>query len=124
MTTFEANAAHNRQIYIWLLFCAGMIFCMIVLGGVTRLTHSGLSMVEWKPLMGVIPPLSAQDWQDNFQKYQLFPEYQKANKGMSIEEYKYIFMYEYLHRILGRMIGIIFLVPFYFSISQGVFRKN
>ncbi len=114
MTTLEANATHNRQIYIWLLFCAGMIFCMIVLGGVTRLTHSGLSMVEWKPLMGVIPPLSAQDWQDNFQKYQLFPEYQKVNKGMSIEEYKYIFMYEYLHRILGRIIGIIFLIPFLF----------
>ena len=107
MTTLKANATHSRQVYIWLLFCAGMIFCMIVLGGVTRLTHSGLSMVEWKPLMGIIPPLSDQDWQDSFQKYQLFPEYQKVNKGMSIEEYKYIFMYEYLHRILGGFQGLL-----------------
>lgn len=105
---------HNRQIALWLILCAGVIFAMILLGGVTRLTHSGLSMVEWKPLMGVIPPLTDTDWQTTFEKYQQFPEYQKVNKGMSVGEFKSIFMFEYLHRVLGRLIGVIFLVPFLF----------
>lgn len=105
---------NNRQIALWLFFCAGVILSMILLGGVTRLTHSGLSMVEWKPLMGVIPPLNEAEWQEAFAKYQQFPEYQKVNHGMSVDEFKSIFMFEYLHRLLGRLIGVIFLVPFLF----------
>lgn len=105
---------YNRQVALWLLFCAGVIFSMIILGGVTRLTHSGLSMVEWKPLVGIIPPLNEMEWQETFDKYKQFPEYQKVNHGMSVDEFKSIFMYEYLHRVLGRMIGIIFLIPFLF----------
>lgn len=105
---------HNRQIALWLILCASVIFAMILLGGVTRLTHSGLSMVEWKPLIGVIPPLTDADWQATFEKYQQFPEYQKVNKGMSVGEFKSIFMFEYLHRVLGRLIGVIFLLPFLF----------
>ncbi|MFT6300196.1 MAG: cytochrome c oxidase assembly protein subunit 15 [Saprospiraceae bacterium] len=124
MTTLQKNQSNNRQISIWLLFCAGMIFCMIILGGITRLTDSGLSMVEWKPLVGIIPPLNAQDWQDSFDKYKLFPEYQKVNKGMHISEYKSIFMYEYLHRILGRIIGVIFLIPFLFFYFTNRIKKN
>ena len=105
---------YNRQIALWLLFCAGVILSMILLGGVTRLTHSGLSMVEWKPLVGVIPPLNEAEWQATFNKYKLFPEYKKVNRGMSLDEFKTIFMFEYLHRVLGRLIGVIFLLPFLF----------
>jgi heme a synthase len=102
---------YDRQVAWWLVVCAIVIFCMILLGAVTRLTHSGLSIVEWKPLLGAIPPLSQQDWQATFEKYQQFPEYQKINRGMSLDEFKSIFMYEYLHRLLGRLIGVIFAVP-------------
>tara|TARA_B110000967_G_scaffold102724_1_gene105400 strand:- start:687 stop:1742 length:1056 start_codon:yes stop_codon:yes gene_type:complete len=105
---------HDRQIAYWLFFCAAVIFGMILLGGVTRLTSSGLSMVDWKPIMGVIPPMTQTDWQEMFLKYQQFPEYQKINVGMSLEDFKPIFMYEYLHRVLGRLIGVIFIVPFLF----------
>ena len=105
---------HSRQIAYWLFCCAAVIFGMILLGGVTRLTNSGLSMVDWKPLMGIVPPLSEADWQHMFFKYQQFPEYQKINMGMSLEAFKSIFMYEYLHRVLGRLIGVIFILPFLF----------
>jgi cytochrome c oxidase assembly protein subunit 15 len=105
---------HDRQIAYWLFFCAAVIFGMILLGGITRLTSSGLSMVDWKPIMGVIPPMTQADWQEMFLKYQQFPEYQKINVGMSLEDFKPIFMYEYLHRVLGRLIGVIFIVPFLF----------
>jgi heme a synthase len=124
----EQMARYNRQIAYWLLICAAVIFGMILLGGVTRLTNSGLSMVDWKPLMGIIPPLSEADWQAMFLKYQQFPEYQKINIGMSLAEFKPIFMYEYLHRVLGRLIGLIFILPFlffYFSkrIKKGLTAK-
>jgi len=105
---------HDRQIAYWLFFCAAVIFGMILLGGVTRLTSSGLSMVDWKPIMGIIPPMTQTDWQELFLKYQQFPEYQKINAGMSLEDFKPIFMYEYSHRVLGRLIGVIFIVPFLF----------
>ncbi len=105
---------YDRQIAYWLFFCAAVIFGMILLGGVTRLTNSGLSMVDWKPLMGIIPPLSEADWEHMFAKYKQFPEYQQINAGMSMESFKSIFMYEYLHRVLGRLIGVIFILPFLF----------
>jgi heme a synthase len=109
---------YDRQVAGWLIFCAAVIFGMILLGGVTRLTHSGLSMVEWKPLVGIIPPLSEQAWLETFEKYKQFPEYQKVNLGMSLEGFKSIFMYEYLHRVLGRLIGVIFLLPMlYFAFT-------
>lgn len=108
------QAAYNRQIASWLMFCAAVILGMILLGGVTRLTDSGLSMVEWKPLLGVIPPLTDESWQQSFSKYQQYPEYQKINHGMSLEEFKSIYYFEYAHRVLGRLIGILFLIPFLF----------
>jgi cytochrome c oxidase assembly protein subunit 15 len=119
---------YDRQVATWLLFCAAVILGMILLGGVTRLTNSGLSMVEWKPLMGIVPPLSEQGWQETFDKYRQFPEYQKVNRGMSVEEFKSIFMFEYLHRLLGRLIGVLFLLPLlYFAwrgrIGQGLMPK-
>jgi len=115
--TGTARAQYDRQIASWLLICAAVIFGMILLGGVTRLTNSGLSMVEWKPLMGAVPPLSEEAWQESFEKYKQFPEYRRVNLGMTVHEYKSIFMYEYLHRLLGRLIGVIFLLPMlYFAI--------
>ena len=115
---------YDRQVARWLIFCAAVIFGMILLGGVTRLTHSGLSMVEWKPLVGVIPPLNEQAWQDTFDKYKQFPEYQKINKGMSLDGFKQIFMYEYLHRVLGRLIGVIFLLPMLYFALRGQVRPR
>ena len=101
----------RRQVAAWLCGCCALVFCMIVVGGVTRLTHSGLSIVEWQPLVGTIPPLSQADWLALFEKYKLTPEYQKVNLGMSLDEFKGIFWWEYFHRLLGRMIGIVFFIP-------------
>lgn len=123
MTFIEENH-HDRQVAGWLLFCAVVILGMILLGAVTRLTGSGLSMVEWKPLVGVIPPLSEQAWQETFDKYRLFPEYQKVNRGMSLEDFKSIFMYEYLHRVLGRLIGVLFLLPLVYFAWRGRIRQG
>jgi len=122
--TLPQQNSHDRQVATWLLFCAAVIFGMILLGGVTRLTNSGLSMVEWKPLMGVIPPLSEQAWQETFDKYRLYPEYRKVNRGMSLEDFKSIFMYEYLHRVLGRLIGVLFAVPLMYFAWRGAIRPG
>lgn len=108
------QAIYDRQVANWLILCAVVILGMILLGGVTRLTNSGLSMVEWRPLVGIVPPLSEQAWLDVFAKYKQFPEYQKINAGMSLDAFKTIFMYEYLHRVLGRVIGMLFFFPFVF----------
>ena len=109
MLANQRQQDYDRQIASWLLLCAAVIFGMIMLGGATRLTGSGLSMVEWKPLMGVIPPLGQEAWQEAFDKYKQYPEYLKVNRGMDLDGFKSIFMYEYLHRVLGRLIGVLFL---------------
>lgn len=96
---------------VWLLVCCAMVFGMIVVGGATRLTHSGLSITEWQPIVGTLPPLSDADWNVAFDKYKLTPEYQKVNAGMSLESFKGIFWWEYFHRLLGRTIGTVFLLP-------------
>ncbi|MEE4278771.1 MAG: COX15/CtaA family protein [Halieaceae bacterium] len=115
---------HDRHLALWLLACAVVIYGMILLGGVTRLTESGLSMVEWRPIMGIWPPIGEAAWQEVFAKYRQFPEYQKINQGMSLGEFKVIFMYEYLHRVLGRLIGLLFLVPLLFFALRGVIRPG
>ena len=119
-TTLNSN---NKAIAIWLLACCAIIFGMIILGGVTRLTGSGLSMVEWAPIMGILPPLNQTDWQETFLLYQQFPEYQLKNFNMSLGEFKSIFWFEYGHRLLGRSIGIIFLLPFLFFLFRGKIEK-
>lgn len=101
----------RRAVALWLLVCCALIFAIVVLGGVTRLTHSGLSIVEWKPLVGTLPPLNDQDWLALFEQYRLTPEYQQVNKGMDVEAFKGIFWLEYCHRLLGRAIGLAFLAP-------------
>lgn len=107
-----ARCDGRRAMAIWLLFVAGLVFAMVVLGGVTRLTESGLSITEWKPVTGWIPPLSEAEWQEEFEKYRASPEYQQINRGMALDDFKTIFAYEYAHRLLGRVIGLAFLVPF------------
>jgi cytochrome c oxidase assembly protein subunit 15 len=96
----------------WLLVCAALVFAMVVVGGVTRLTHSGLSMVEWQPLVGAIPPLSQDDWDTLFEKYRETPEFRQVNRTMDVQGFKTIFWWEYFHRLLGRTIGLVFLLPF------------
>jgi cytochrome c oxidase assembly protein subunit 15 len=95
----------------WLLLCAALVFAMVVVGGVTRLTRSGLSIVEWQPIVGTIPPLTEAEWLATFEKYKQTPEYHQVNRGMSLAEFKGIFWWEYFHRLLGRLIGVVFFVP-------------
>jgi cytochrome c oxidase assembly protein subunit 15 len=115
----------NKQIIIWLLVGCGMIALMVVIGGITRLTHSGLSMVTWKPVTGFIPPLNESEWMNEFLKYKTSPEYIKKNYHFTIEEFKEIFFWEYIHRLIGRIIGIVFLVPFlYFLITKKIKSKK
>jgi heme a synthase len=101
----------SRLVALWLLICCVLLFAMVVVGGVTRLTHSGLSITEWQPIVGTLPPLSAGDWNEAFAKYALTPEYQQVNRGMSLDAFKRIYWWEYFHRLLGRAIGVVFLVP-------------
>lgn len=110
------NKAQDRAVAIWLLVICGIVFSMVVLGGVTRLTGSGLSMVEWRPIMGALPPLSAEEWQDKFEIYRQTPEFRTVNAGFDVDDFKGIFWLEYLHRLLGRLMGFGFIIPFiYFA---------
>ena len=122
MNTLSANPVHidsgderrvrsGAAVAAWLLACCALVFAMVVVGGVTRLTHSGLSIVEWQPIVGTLPPLGEAQWQETFDKYQLTPEYRKVNHAMSLDEFKGIFWWEYFHRLLGRVIGFVFLLP-------------
>ncbi|HJN23315.1 MAG TPA: COX15/CtaA family protein [Rhodospirillales bacterium] len=109
----------DKAIAIWLLAVVGMVFVMVVLGGVTRLTHSGLSMVEWKPLTGWLPPLDETEWQAVFGKYRQFPEYAEFNPGMTLAGFKAIFWLQYAHRLWGRLIGAAFLLPGLYFFFRG-----
>src|SRR5512143_3661725 len=88
----------RRAVAAWLLACCALVFAMVVVGGVTRLTHSGLSIVEWQPIVGTLPPLDEAQWQETFEKYKLTPEYKLVNEGMALDEFKGIFWWEYFHR--------------------------
>jgi cytochrome c oxidase assembly protein subunit 15 len=115
--------AHDRRIAAWLLVCCLMIYAMVVLGGVTRLTGSGLSMVEWDPIFGIVPPLGQEDWEATFELYRKSPEYRHINVGMDLEGFKRIYWFEYSHRLLGRTIGTVFLVPFLYFLARGWIRR-
>ena len=114
--------SQNRAVAIWLLICCGLVFAMVVLGGFTRLTGSGLSMVDWRPLMGWLPPMSDAEWQRVFDLYQQSPEFLKVNSHMDVEAFKGIFWLEFLHRLLGRTIGIVFLLPGIFFFAKGYIK--
>jgi cytochrome c oxidase assembly protein subunit 15 len=113
----------RRAIRIWLWSIAAMTFGIVVIGGITRLTLSGLSIVEWRPFTGVIPPLSDAQWRETFALYQQYPEYQTWREGMSLAEFKLIFFWEYLHRLIARLIGLVFLVPFAYFWARGHFNR-
>jgi cytochrome c oxidase assembly protein subunit 15 len=126
--TASAELARHRTaapglsaVRIWLFAVAAFVFAMVILGGATRLTGSGLSITEWRPIIGIIPPLSEAAWQDTFEKYRQIPEYQLVNKGMSLEGFKAIFWWEWAHRLLGQLIGFVFLLPFvYFLVYRAI----
>ncbi|HZM36595.1 MAG TPA: COX15/CtaA family protein [Burkholderiales bacterium] len=108
----------RRAVAAWLYFCAALVFAIVVVGGITRLTRSGLSIVEWQPLVGTIPPLSEADWLELFEKYKRTPEFRQVNFDITLEGFKRIFWWEYAHRLLGRLIGAVFLIPFLYFLFR------
>ena len=111
MTSF-LRSDRSRPVAIWLFSIAFVVLCMVVVGGVTRLTGSGLSITEWKPISGVLPPMSAPAWQAEFANYQRIPQYQLVNRGMTLAAFKGLYWWEWAHRLLGRLLGVVFAVPF------------
>ena len=114
----------NKIITYWLYTGLFLITVMVLIGGITRLTNSGLSMVEWRLISGSVPPLNDSEWNEVFLKYQKFPEYQKINKGMSLSDFKVIFLWEYIHRLFGRLIGLVFIIPFLIFWIKGWLNKR
>ncbi|MFV0623084.1 COX15/CtaA family protein [Sphingomonas sp. ac-8] len=115
--------ARPAAIAAWLFAVAALIVLMVVVGGITRLTESGLSITEWKPLTGIVPPLNAEQWQAEFDNYKRIPEYQQLNQGMTLAGFQAIFFWEYLHRLLGRLIGVVFALPLlWFALRRAIPR--
>jgi cytochrome c oxidase assembly protein subunit 15 len=109
----------NKKVIYWLFTGCALIFIMVVVGGITRLTHSGLSIPDYKLISGTIPPINDQQWQEAFDLYKQYPEYQKLNSNISLTEFKSIFFWEWLHRVIGKAIGLVFIIPFlYFLITR------
>ena len=120
-----ARERTNRAIVrYWLYLVCLMVLAMVVVGGATRLTDSGLSITEWKPIHGVIPPMSEADWQEELQLYRQIPEYQLVNKGMSLDEFKRIYWWEWAHRFIARSVGVLFGLPFLFFLATGRVEKR
>ncbi len=119
MLTQKTHNDSQKQVALWLFIISGLVGLMVLVGGLTRLTDSGLSITEWRPLMGAIPPLNAADWQVAFDKYKQIPEYIQINAGMSLAEFKVIFWWEWAHRFLGRLVGVAFFIPFIIFLLQG-----
>lgn len=119
-----APQARPRAISNWLLAVAALVFLMVVVGGITRLTESGLSMVRWEPVSGAVPPLDEAQWQAEFDAYKATPEYIKVNRGMSLGEFKNIFFWEYTHRLLGRLIGLAFALPLLWFAAKKAIPKG
>ena len=114
----------NKKVIYWLLTGCVLIFIMVVVGGITRLTHSGLSISNYKLISGTIPPMNEIEWQEAFDLYKQYPEYQKINKGFSLQEFKGIYFWEWLHRVIGRFIGIVFIVPFVYFLLKKQLTKS
>lgn len=111
MTSF-LRSDRSRPVAVWLLAVAALVLAMVVVGGATRLTGSGLSITEWKPVTGALPPMGEEGWQNEFAKYRQIPQYQQVNKGMSLGDFKTIYWWEWTHRLLGRLVGAAFAIPF------------
>lgn len=121
MTESSIAARRLNVIRVWLIAVAALIAAMVLVGGATRLTESGLSIVEWKPVTGALPPLGEEAWTRAFEAYKTIPQYRELNRGMSLEEFKTIFWWEWSHRLLGRVIGMVYLLPFLFFLARGWF---
>jgi heme a synthase len=119
MTTAELPDQHGAAVRLWLYAVAALVLAMILVGGATRLTESGLSITEWQPVMGTLPPLSETQWQAEFEKYQAIPQYRELNRGMSLDAFKTIYWWEWTHRLIGRTIGVAFLLPFLWFLWRG-----
>jgi heme a synthase len=119
MDTYDTLRRNDRQIALWLLVCCALVFIIVVVGGLTRLTGSGLSMVEWNPIFGLLPPLNDAQWQAVFDQYRTSPEYRYINAGMTVDEFKSIYWLEYIHRMIGRGIGLAFLLPLLYFWLRG-----
>jgi len=115
----KASNVRLRPVRLWLLVSAAMILLTLIVGGATRLTESGLSIVEWKPVTGVLPPFSQAEWQTEFTKYQAIPQYRELNRGMSLDAFKTIYWWEWSHRLLARLAGAVFLLPLLFFLWRG-----
>jgi cytochrome c oxidase assembly protein subunit 15 len=118
--TFAYQAPHDRAVRWWLISIAALIAIMVLVGGATRLTESGLSIVEWKPVTGALPPLNQEQWTQAFDAYKTIPQYRELNAGMNLAEFKTIFWWEWSHRLLGRVIGVAYLLPFLWFLWRGV----
>ena len=115
----DRSKPHRGAIRLWLFAVAGLVLAMVLVGGATRLTESGLSITEWQPVTGVVPPLSAAQWQVEFHRYQQIPQYRELNEGMSLAAFKSIFWWEWTHRLIGRLIGVVFLLPLLWFLWRG-----
>ncbi|HLG34005.1 MAG TPA: COX15/CtaA family protein [Bacteroidia bacterium] len=115
---------YNKPIYYWLLTGCTLIFVMVIIGGITRLTGSGLSIVRWDIVTGTLPPLNENDWNKSFELYKQTPQFQKINFDFSLDDFKNIFWWEYIHRLIGRIIGIVFIVPFFYFLSKGELKRK
>ncbi len=124
MYSQKLTKTNNNKVILWLSFVLVAVFLMVFIGGVTRLTDSGLSMVEWRPFLGFLPPLTNEEWLRVFYLYKTTPEFKFYNKGMEINEFKIIFFWEYFHRLWGRIIGIIFIIPFLFFLKNKQISKK
>lgn len=124
MARLDSQQRNRRAIRIWLWVVIATLFCLVLVGGATRLTESGLSITQWKPIHGVIPPLSVEEWQEEFDLYRQIPQYQQINKGMTLDEFKTIFWWEWAHRVLARAIGVIFAVPLLFFWAMGRIERR
>jgi len=122
--TLDRQSRNRRAIRIWLGVVVLALFALVLVGGATRLTNSGLSITQWKPIHGVIPPLSAGEWEEEFKLYQQIPQYELVNKGMTVDDFKTIFWWEWAHRFLARSIGAIFALPLFFFLVTGRIEKR
>jgi len=118
-TSYREKLNRARAVRLWLYAVAALVFAMVLIGGATRLTESGLSITEWQPLTGTLPPLNAAQWHAEFEKYQAIPQYRQLNTGMSIADFKTIYWWEWAHRLIGRIIGVVFFVPLVWFFCRG-----
>jgi cytochrome c oxidase assembly protein subunit 15 len=124
MTDLKANNNFDKPIFIWLLSGCFLVFLMVVIGGITRLTGSGLSITEWKVIMGTLPPLNETEWLEAFEKYKQIPQFKLINHYFSLSDFKFIFFWEWFHRLIGRVIGLVFIIPFLYFWIKGRINKN